>query len=66
MPFVSKAQQKWMFINKPEMAKRWAKETPDIKNLPSRKKRKVITQAMRDRRLAKRIGHPSVTGGRYI
>jgi hypothetical protein len=34
MPFKSKAQQKWMFANKPAMAKRWAKETPNIKALP--------------------------------
>jgi hypothetical protein len=33
MPIKSKAQQKWMFANKPEMAKRWAKETPNIKKL---------------------------------
>lgn len=35
MPFQSSAQMKWMFANKPAMAKRWAAETPDIKNLPS-------------------------------
>jgi hypothetical protein len=34
MPFKSKAQQKWMFANHPEMAKRWADHTPDIKELP--------------------------------
>lgn len=34
MPFKSKAQQKWMFANHPEMAKRWADHTPDIKKLP--------------------------------
>lgn len=27
---------KWMFSQKPEMAKRWAKETPDIKSLPAK------------------------------
>lgn len=36
MPIVSKAQQRWMFANKPEMGRRWAKETPDMKNLPNR------------------------------
>jgi hypothetical protein len=36
MPFKSKAQQKYMFAKKPEMAKRWAKETPDIKTLPEK------------------------------
>lgn len=34
MPFKSKAQQKWMFANHPAMAKRWAAETPNIKDLP--------------------------------
>lgn len=28
MPFKSRAQQKWMYANKPEMATRWEKETP--------------------------------------
>ena len=37
MPFESRAQQRWMFSQKPEMAKRWAKETPDIKKLPEKK-----------------------------
>lgn len=40
MPFKSKAQQKWMFANKPEMAKEWASETPDIKKLPKKVKKK--------------------------
>ncbi len=40
MPFKSKAQQRWMFKNKPEMAKEWADETPDIKGLPERKGKK--------------------------
>ncbi len=40
MPFKSKAQQKWMFANKPDMAKEWATETPDIKKLPKKVKKK--------------------------
>ena len=36
MPFKSKAQQKWMFAKKPEMAKEWASETPDISKLPEK------------------------------
>jgi len=36
MPFKSKAQMRWMFANHPEMAKRWAEHTPNIKNLPER------------------------------
>jgi hypothetical protein len=38
-PFKSKAQQAWMFANKPKMAKRWAKETPSIKRLPRKVKK---------------------------
>jgi len=37
MPFKSKAQQGWMFVHHPEMAKEWAEETPNIKNLPEYK-----------------------------
>lgn len=32
MPFKSKSQERWMFANHPEMAKRWAAET-DQKSL---------------------------------
>ncbi len=39
MPLKSRAQQGWMFSNKPEMAKRWAYETPDIKDLPEKVKK---------------------------
>ena len=37
MPFKSKAQAKWMFANKPKMAKEWASKTPSFKKLPNRK-----------------------------
>lgn len=37
MPFKSKAQQRFMFATDPEKAKRWAKETPDMKKLPEKK-----------------------------
>ena len=40
MPFKSKAQQREMFSNQPEIAKRWAKETPNIKGLPEKLKKK--------------------------
>lgn len=40
MPFKSKAQQKYMFATMPKTAKRWAKETPDIKSLPKKAARK--------------------------
>jgi hypothetical protein len=34
VPFRSKRQARWMFANRPEMAKRWADHTPDMKELP--------------------------------
>lgn len=37
MPFASKAQMRWMYANKPEIAKRWEKETPKGKKLPDKK-----------------------------
>ena len=40
MPFKSKAQQKFMFARHPKIAKRWAKETKNIKSLPKRVKSK--------------------------
>jgi len=36
VPFKSKAQQRWMFSQKPATAKRWADHTPNIKALPDR------------------------------
>ena len=38
MPFKSKDQAKWMFSQKPEMAKEWASKTPNIKALPNKVK----------------------------
>lgn len=40
MPFKSQAQRKWMYANKPQMAKRWEKETPKSKKLPKRVSKK--------------------------
>jgi hypothetical protein len=40
MPFKSKAQQKYMFAKMPKTAKRWAKETPNMKSLPKRAPKK--------------------------
>jgi len=34
MPFLSQAQARWMFANKPKMAKEWAGKTPSISGLP--------------------------------
>lgn len=36
MPFKSKAQQRWMFAAKPDMARRWADHTEDFQSLPER------------------------------
>ena len=36
MPFKSKAQARWMFANKPKMAKEWADKT-NFANLPNHK-----------------------------
>lgn len=36
MPFKSKAQRKWMYANKPQMAKQWEAETPGNARLPNR------------------------------
>jgi hypothetical protein len=39
MPFKSKAQQRFMFSQHPEMAKEWADKTPDISKLPEHVKK---------------------------
>jgi hypothetical protein len=39
MPFVSNSQRKWMYINKPEMAKKWEEHTPKGKKLPEHVKK---------------------------
>jgi hypothetical protein len=40
MPFKSKAQQRFMFAKHPNIAKRWAKHTKKIKDLPDSKRKK--------------------------
>ena len=40
MPFESKAQARFMFAKHPDIAKRFANETPSIKGLPQHVKRK--------------------------
>ena len=47
-PFRSKSQMKEMFANQPKIAKRWAKETPDIKGLPKHVKKKKKKKKLRD------------------
>lgn len=52
MPFVSEAQRKWMYSNKPKMASQWAAHTPKGKKLPkkvSSSKRKQATKTLRKR-----------------
>jgi hypothetical protein len=41
MPFESQAQRRWMFSEKPEMAKEWASHTPKGKKLPEKVKKKA-------------------------
>ena len=41
MPFKSRQQEKWMYATHPEMAKRWAAETPQGKALPKKVKKKA-------------------------
>ncbi len=36
-PFKSKDQAKWMFANKPKMAKEWASMINDMSKLPKKK-----------------------------
>lgn len=51
MPLVSKAQQGWMFVHHPKMAKEWADKTPNIKGLPEHvKKSKVYKKAYSEER----------------
>jgi hypothetical protein len=40
MPFKSKLQMKWMYANKPKMAKKWQKHTKSTKKLPKKIKKK--------------------------
>lgn len=40
MPFVSKAQQKFMFARKPKLAREFAEKTLSIKKLPEKVKPK--------------------------
>ena len=47
MPFVSRAEERFLYAKHPEIAKRWASETPDIKSLPE-KKRKGLSEGLRD------------------
>jgi hypothetical protein len=56
MPFKSKAQMRMMFAQDPEMAKRWAKETPSPKSLPEHAKPKRKPKAKK--KSPKKRHHP--------
>ena len=68
MPFKSKAQAKWMFSNKPEMAKKWASHTKDMKKLPVRlsakSPRKNKKPKMKGKR-AEKVAEKMIFGGSY-
>jgi len=40
MPFKSKAQEKWMWATKPQMARQWEEHTPKNSKLPAKVKTK--------------------------
>lgn len=40
MPFKSEAQRRYLYAREPEIATRWARETPKNAKLPERVKRK--------------------------
>jgi hypothetical protein len=40
MPFSSKRQARFLFSNKPKVAKEFAAKTPDMKDLPEKKTKK--------------------------
>lgn len=40
MPFKSQAQRRWMYANKPQMAKKWERHTSKRRKLPTRKRKR--------------------------
>jgi hypothetical protein len=46
MPFESRAQQKWMYANKPAMAAKWQKHTPKGAALPEHVKKTAALKAL--------------------
>lgn len=53
MPFVSESQRKWMFANKPGMAKEWAAHTPKNSKLPEKVKHAYVMYSSALEELAK-------------
>lgn len=47
MPFKSKAQQRYLFANDPQVAKEFAAKTPNMKGLPDRVTKKTKTKVKR-------------------
>lgn len=50
MPFKSKAQQKYMFLKHPKIAKKWAHKTPDMGALPGRITIELTKRMMKKRK----------------
>jgi len=53
MPFKSEAQRRYLWMEHPEVAKRWAKKYGTPRNLPyhkGEKKRSAVAQAIDERR----------------
>lgn len=55
MPWKSNAQRKWMYANKPAMAKRWEKHTPKGANLPEHVKKAELEITPCFSKIAKRF-----------
>lgn len=53
MPFVSKAQRKFMHARHPEIAAQWDKEFPNQKGLPKRAKKKGLKCKKKHKHLKK-------------
>lgn len=50
MPFKSRSQMRWMFAIHPEMAERWAHETPNIKKLPDHATKSALKHRIKNGR----------------
>ena len=50
MPFKSEAQRRYLWMQHPEIAKRWAKKYGTPRNLPMHKKGSKVAEAIDERR----------------
>jgi len=65
VPFQSEAQRRYLFANHPDVAKRFAAETPKGAKLPAHK-RKAAVASLRERMKKKHRRKPSAApGGGY-